>query len=325
MTRFSKLSTYDHRSTTSAILSVLDTLTIQMTDIARDVETSVQTVCNGFKGMGVRARDALTAAADALNASSEGGGLPAFVYRVRMAMLVLLHRVESSREFSSQLTQEMEELTDRLDGFSELSSRLMDVAEETIKTSTRARNELRRRGVADDVMYDVVEDASNLSHTCAHIAQAISSLVLGLNTSLEHTASRLRAKATDDAEASAASESSMQDMLDQMANCYENMSDSLASSATMSRQLNLDIGQAVMALQFQDRVNQRIEHIVDTVRELANDLKPLTTSTDIADVSALTRTWIERLNSKSTMAVERNLLVEEEPAPDSEEGSIELF
>ncbi len=105
---------------------------------------------------------------------------------------------------------------------------------------------------------------------------------------------------------------------------YEKMNESLSSSAAMNRQLNLDIGQAVMSMQFQDRVNQRIEHIVSTIHELSADLRPLALSRDPDTADKIIKLWTDRLAEKSTMAAERNANGSGD-SDQSVESTIDLF
>ncbi len=67
------------------------------------------------------------------------------------------------------------------------------------------------------------------------------------------------------------------------------MTHSLSNSAAMSRQLNLDIGQAVMSMQFQDRVNQRIGHLIDSIEELNAELQPYAVTSQVEVAQSLTQ------------------------------------
>ncbi len=94
----------------SAILTVLDIVADQLNDIASDVETSVLGFCNGFQGMSMRARSALSHAAEVLDSSGDGG-LPAFVHRIRMSLNTITCRLQSMREFSNTCQTASEKLT----------------------------------------------------------------------------------------------------------------------------------------------------------------------------------------------------------------------
>jgi methyl-accepting chemotaxis protein len=308
----------------AAILVVMDRLSLQLKDIAQDVENSVNGVCEGFQGMGLRARSALTTAADALDTSCDGGGLQSFVHRVGMSLEIMLQRIESSRDFSALLSHEIEDIDDRFSAVLALGARLTSVAETAKWATFKGRTALSSPGSHKPQWEDLVEQTSVLSQEAASTGQAISSMVSGLSSAMKRASSRARNKAAEDADATSNTEDSVRNMLDQLSASYEKMTHSLSNSAAMSRQLNLDIGQAVMSMQFQDRVNQRIGHLVDSIEELMHELQPYTASADVELAQSLTQLWLERLAAKSTMKSERTL-VSVSSEEDSDEGSIELF
>ncbi len=96
-----------------------------------------------------------------------------------------------------------------------------------------------------------------------------------------------------------------------------------SSVQAIADQLNLDIVQAVVAMQFQDRVNQRIQHLVATIDDLAQELRPNVIDAEQEKVHSLTEFWLERMNDRSTMQAERRLLQAEQP--ESDLSPVELF
>jgi len=307
----------------SAILIVLDRLGMQLKDIALDIEGSVNGVCEGFQGMGTRARAALTTAADALDTSCDGGGLQSFVHRVGMSLEIMLQRIESSRDFSTVLSHEIKDINDRFSIVLALGEKVSNVAESAKWATYKSRTALNSQGSVKAQFEELIEQTSVLSQEAGTIGQAISSVVSGLTSAMSRTSNRAKNKAEEDAGATASTEDTVRNMLDQLSASYEKMTHSLSNSAAMSRQLNLDIGQAVMSMQFQDRVNQRIGHLIDSIDELNHELKPYTATANAELSSSLTQLWLERLAERSTMASERALV--SASVDDTDEGSIELF
>lgn len=307
----------------SAILIVLDRLGMQLKDIAQDIEGSVNGVCEGFQGMGTRARAALTTAADALDTSCDGGGLQSFVHRVGMSLEIMLQRIESSRDFSTVLSHEIEDINDRFSIVLALGEKVSNVAESAKWATYKSRTALNSSGNVKAQFEELVEHTSVLAQEAGTIGQAISSVVSGLTSAMSRASNRAKNKAEEDAGATASTENTVRNMLDQLSASYEKMTHSLSNSAAMSRQLNLDIGQAVMSMQFQDRVNQRIGHLIDSIDELTHELQPYTATANKELTSSLTQLWLERLAERSTMASERALV--SASVEDADEGSIELF
>ncbi len=309
-------------SSFAAILTVLDIVCEQMNDIAKDVEISVLGVCNGFQGMSTRARSALSKAADALDTKGDDGGLPAFIHRVRMALATLICRLESSRDLSLTLANQVQEVDERLSLVIRLGEKLVTIAEDSRTSVSHSLGTLRRVPAGRAAADNVLEQVQVITQATSQCGQAICSLVSGLRSITKDNANRARNCAEEDQQTLTNSETVIRNTLELMGASYEKMNESLSSSAAMNRQLNNDIGQAVMSMQFQDRVNQRIEHIVTTIEELASDLRPLCRNRDPEVVHQITKLWTDRLAEKSTMEAERRGGSASEAA---EESSIDLF
>lgn len=308
----------------SSVMFVLDMLSIQLADIAQDVESSVTGVCSGFQSMGNRARTALGTAADALDSSADGGGLKAFVHRVGMALEVMLQRIESSRDFSNQLSDEIEKISERLEVIRGLDDQFLRICELAKTASADGRDRLIAGGDCRPEMATLVEKTMVLANAAHSTNQTVKNIVTGLGNSIRQVSARVKCKAEEDQDATVNSENTVRTMLDKLSSAYDKMTNSLSSSAAMSRQLNLDIGQAVMSMQFQDRVNQRIQHLVETIAELRADLQPFAQSADQGKVQMLSEYWLERAAEKATMKAER-IGVASGTSDDADEGSIELF
>ncbi len=308
----------------SAIVVVLDMLAIHLADIAKDVEASVNGVCSGFQGISMRARNALSSAADALDDSADGGGLQAFVHRVRMALEVMLQRIASSREFAVHLAAEMDEINQRIDALCELNRQLGRVGQLTKQTINSTRQSIESGVDSDEVMEALLEKTGMLATAANATSNSFMGIIVNLSSSVKKLSSRVKSKGEEEKEATTSGENAVRNMLDKLTATYDKMSQSLSNSAAMSRQLNLDIGQAVMSMQFQDRVNQRIQHLIETISELASELQPFTGDADKDKAKTISDYWLERVAAKATMQVER-INPEEASANSSGPGDIELF
>ncbi|MFO0940853.1 MAG: hypothetical protein U0930_08795 [Pirellulales bacterium] len=305
----------------AAILVVLDMLSAQLADIAKDVETSVVGVCTGFHGMSQRAKDALGTASDALNLQADGQGLDAFVQRIKISLEILLRRIESSTDFSAQLARDIDEIDDRMELLLSFSDRLNGLASDAKRVAASTPD--RSAQAKDEYIYELREQVSILSHATIGSGGAIKGLVNGLKKTISNTSNRVREKSNKDLEAAAHSECTVRDILDQLTDSYAKMRSSLTKAASMSRQLNMDISQAVMSMQFQDRVNQRIQHLLETINELAGELQPYTSDAHEGNVQSITEFWMQRVSERTTMAAERKHI--QSTGTESDEGSIELF
>jgi hypothetical protein len=84
-----------------------------------------------------------------------------------------------------------------------------------------------------------------------------------------------------------------------------------------------------MALQFQDRVNQRLDHVVEALQALQENLTPFADEAEPELVESRAQDWSDWLCSRSTMQSERNIIgtggAQSGSGGSSDFGSVELF
>jgi methyl-accepting chemotaxis protein len=117
-------------------------------------------------------------------------------------------------------------------------------------------------------------------------------------------------------------------MLNELAVLHEQLVEALQSSESTSECLSKEITRAVMGLQFQDRVNQQIQHITETLDAIYERAIPITEQAPPRDVAARLEDWREWMRSRSTMESERVVAGGCDSASTSNNdgfGSVELF
>jgi hypothetical protein len=309
-------------SSAMAIVTVMGIVVDHLRDISQDIESSVLGVCGGFQGMSKRARQAVSTASVALDDGCHEGGLPGAMMRIRGSLANLLCRLEASRDFSIDLCERIDEVEERLDLVVRLGEKIMEMAENTEATVKQGLAPMRRNAACRDSYDRVWSSMESILNASRQTGQQICSLVSGMRSLTKDSVNRSRAAAEEDQRAVQSSDGTMRITLDAMAQSYERMNESLSASSALNEQLNLDIGQAVMSMQFQDRINQRIDHIVTTITEIETDLQPLTEVTSGGHLQAIAELWTSRMHEKATMESERGGSA---PQPSEPADSIELF
>ena len=117
-------------------------------------------------------------------------------------------------------------------------------------------------------------------------------------------------------------------MLNELAVLHEQLVEALQSSESTSECLSKEITRAVMGLQFQDRVNQQIQHITETLDAIYERAVPITEQVPPGKVAARLEDWREWMQSRSTMESERAVAGScsgASAAMGDEFGSVELF
>jgi chemotaxis regulatin CheY-phosphate phosphatase CheZ len=117
-----------------------------------------------------------------------------------------------------------------------------------------------------------------------------------------------------------------------MTSLHQEMQEAIAQAKRNSDQLARDISGAVMAMQFQDSVSQRIGHVVETLEELH---KAFIAHVDPAAASPAEQScdWTSHMAASYTMDSERRVLAEQgaqhetQPSGQSQDlgDNVELF
>ncbi len=117
-------------------------------------------------------------------------------------------------------------------------------------------------------------------------------------------------------------------MLNELAVLHEQLVEALQSSESTSECLSREISRAVMGLQFQDRVNQQIQHITETLNAIYDRAVPITEYAPSRAVEARLEDWRKWMQSRSTMESERSVAggcSETSSGSGDSFGSVELF
>jgi len=145
-------------------------------------------------------------------------------------------------------------------------------------------------------------------------------------STIAKAATELRERASADTREAARSRQQVDRELDGMAALHKEMQTAIGEARTNSDQLARDIAAAVVAMQFQDAVSQRIGHVVRTLEELYASLQ---SRLDGAAPPSEMDDWRQRMTQSYTMAAEHRVLAGvtgQETAPAGELGdNVELF
>ncbi len=110
---------------------------------------------------------------------------------------------------------------------------------------------------------------------------------------------------------------------------YERPLDTQCQEPVVGRKLDRFMNQIMINMQFQDRVNQRLEHVVANLNEICDRIEPSSVAVSQTHRQQLTRQWLIELSAKYTMQAEHVIhdgILEQLPAAEKfESGGFELF
>lgn len=127
----------------------------------------------------------------------------------------------------------------------------------------------------------------------------------------------------------ASTSGSLKKMLAELGELHQGLVVALQASESASQALTGEISNAVVGLQFQDRVQQQIEHVVETLNALHSNISPATRAVATTKVDARLNEWRQWMDSRSTMESQRYIATASSGFADtntcSMSGSVELF
>ncbi len=311
----------------AAALPVLEALSVHLEATASDLQDSVLEISSGFGGMAARARETVQIAQGGLS-SENGFSADQTIGQIRDVLSTLLQAVQDSTQVSSRLADRIGTLETVLSQVNDSLKRVEKISDEARIVGLNGRLEAARAGSSGAAFNVVANETKNLGLHASATSASIRKLVDELDEALRTVSQELHARMELDAETARRSEETVMQLLNQLSVMHYTMTDSLHRTEHLSESLSRDIGRSVMALQFQDRVNQRLDHVVEALRALQENLAPFqkTVSEQRAELRA--NDWRAWLESRSTMKSERDVLCSTGSAVDSassDAGSVELF
>ncbi len=264
------LDSLDHRVVDVELLTIGKVLSVvkrQVAEASTDVETSVVGVCQGFQGMALQAKEAVNAASSSLGVENSGSGND-LISEMQLVLNSLVHNIRESCEFSETVSGRLTKLETRLASIEKTLLAIEDLSCRARLVALNGQIEAARLGEAGLAFGVVAQETKDLSVNAADTSNSIRELVAELVKEIKTTSGELRERSKVDIQRFHVSEKQALDLLQDIDVKQKRMTDSLSRTSEISTALQNEISRAVMSMQFQDRVSQRLGHVIDTLQLL---------------------------------------------------------
>lgn len=265
----------------AAHLPILPELSAQLRASTRNIEESVLQVCTNFQSIAGRVVDSVNRASQLLASSDHDGdarkrSFEELVEAARSTLETLLQRVVENAAVSEQVAARMEAVDE---GVKQLTATLKEVNEIVRATKTlgvNARIEAIQVGEQAQGFALVATEIAAFSRRFARIAVTIQKVVDKVDRDVSSTTVLLRERAATDRDQMELSRAQIEVLLEDFQSTHAATRQFLADSAGHSDVLTGEISDAVVALQFQDRISQRVGHVIEALDSMKGALeKPL--------------------------------------------------
>ena len=317
-------------ATTGAVqeyVGVIPVLAGQVRETASQIEHSVLDITGSFSSLVERARRAVSSARGAKATEAAGGNVDELIASSRQTLQQLLDHSVKNAQLSMDAVARMEEVVSAMKIVGNTTKDVDRIAFGIRILALNAKIESVHVGERGAGFAVVADEISHHADQATAIAEGIRGTVSGLESSLALAMTNLRQLAEADMTSLTEDKDNAERMIGLLDEGNAAMRRELEASAVASEQLAEDVSRAVVAMQFQDRVNQRLQHVVETLSEMQDDF-----------VAALERPGersepagaaVLRLRQRYTMAEERRI---EQPSASAiavadppDDSGVELF
>lgn len=318
-----------HIDELAAVAKVLQLLEHQLSGVNKDVEESVAGVCAGYSGISRRAQEAVSSARSATVGDAQCSNASKPLEEMQHVLEALLVAVQASCGFSQSATDKLSQLEKRLGGVEKNVAEVEDIAGRAKMVALNGRIEASRLGIAGKAFGVVAQETKELADKAGKTGCSIRESINALAKELFEAAAEMRRRADSDAARFQKTNSEVRQLLTKLEQTHRQMNLAMATTANISIELQSDIGRAVMSMQFQDRVSQRVSHIVDAIEGLVQRIQPWCAEANLSETQKYFDAWQAEMESRYTMDSERHAGPEvgllHTPLKATYNSSVELF
>ncbi len=262
----------------------------------------------------------------------DGVATPKFEAFAEEMEKILDHFIENilsvSKE-SMEMVTLVDAQSDHLDKIEKLLSDVRQIADQTNLLALNAAIEAARAGEAGRGFAVVADEVRKLSQHSEKFNDEIRTVVDETRDSLDDAKKKVELIASKDMSLAIQSKAHLEEMLGDLGKINEQMGDSLQTVASLTTQIESNVGNAVRSLQFEDMSRQLIEFSqrrVSHFHDLADVLKETKGSLMTADGDSAVRQAQESRNKLQSMRNEWAAAPVTAVAQQSmDEGDVELF
>ncbi|HUB78303.1 MAG TPA: methyl-accepting chemotaxis protein [Bryobacteraceae bacterium] len=251
-------------------LDVLAVVRRQLLETSRQVEESVVGVCGNFSAIAARARETVAESAIVLDGrQSEGSAsVESAIESSRRTIGSLLERMERAGKLSAMAVSSMEEVSRTVTGIEDLLGQVARIAFTNKLVALNAKIEAVHVGELGAGFEVVADEISRQADRSAELAEVISSRIEEMRSHVNSTAGDLREFLAEGRQKLDESRGEAEKALTMLLAVHQRTRDLLERNRQENARLAGDIASTVVGLQFQDRVKQRVEHVVEALQRL---------------------------------------------------------
>jgi methyl-accepting chemotaxis protein len=258
-------------------LPQLGKMSEQLKQTSKQIEDSVIGVCESFQGIAVRARATVARASGFLgNEGQSSSGKQSFEGLVEACsgtLVKIMNTTAEAGEISHRAIERIQEMDKASQQISEALGQLDAIASGNRMLAFNARIEAAHAGSAGMGFAVVAVELAAQTVKSRTVTAQVGELALNLRALAESTLQDLRRMNQKDSERVEQCRREVDGALEDLQAAHSEMTEMLNGMTAEGVSLATDISSAVRGMQFQDRISQRIAHVVAELDTLSARLQ----------------------------------------------------
>jgi methyl-accepting chemotaxis protein len=245
----------------------------QLRQTSTQIEEAVVAVCTSFQGIAARARATVDRSSGFLGNNRGIASFDDLIQGCEATIVKIIGATVESGEISRRAVERIQQMDKATQQISVALAELETIARENKMLALNARIEAAHAGAQGAGFAVVAVEVASQTQKSRAVTTQVGGLVDNLRTLAESTLSDLQRMNRRDLERMEQCRREVDETLRDLQAAHGEMKETLAGMTGDGGLLASDIGSAVRGMQFQDRVSQRIAHVVDDLETLQSRLR----------------------------------------------------
>ena len=249
----------------ASAVPILDVIGKQLKETAGQIETAVVDVCNRFQSMVERARAGVTSASEFLAGDSTGRSresVGALIEEAQQTIEILLRHTQHSAHVSQSAIERIQKVQAATDQITKSLAQLDDITIGNRLLAVNAKIQAVCAGDRGAGFGGVANEIAVQARRSAEVVDLIRTVSGELRAVAQSAMTDLQIMAADDRKALERSKTEVDRVLEDFRRMHGHTQGFIAKMTRENAFVADEIGSAVRSLQFQDRINQRMEHVI---------------------------------------------------------------
>jgi methyl-accepting chemotaxis protein len=303
------------------ILPVFPLVCRQLSESITDVQNSVESVCGSFNAISEMTKSSVQRSSDLIDESgSQGKGVRPLIEAARSIIGRLLAQSEESHARQVEMANKIESVEHEVRSIKKIVDKIYSMSQSLKVLAINATIEASRAGAAGRTFAVVAGETKKVAASAGEMNSAIQSISNHLEDEIRSIAEGIRHRAESGHREVESARETANDTLSKLSIASDEMTIGIERASQEANKVTDLIRSAIISLQFQDNVSQRVGNAVGALREIESELAGCLS--DFDPEAGIGVEWEKRLKGKFTMASEHRVLGHNIV---SATGNVELF